>query len=612
MLNLKNYYSIILAGMCASMLWLSSCKEEESTQQLENEISLTNSGTLSVTEKDTTVVVSYEFLVATREAGEVVINATVDNLTHGTNYTTNPAESSGVITVPFQAGVSSISFEVSVIDDNANLPDGSVTFTLAEISGENAIITANASLKLTIIDNEGESITAASDETIQLGEVVFGTQSEAQEVSFTTLNIISDINAAASAGFVVSASADGTYASTASLASDATSFFVKAAPDATAALGSASGTVTLTAGEAETVFNVEAIVSDAIGVLFWAEDFDYPINDTHQSYGENGGQSYVPVSAHLRLNANYNGTNSEFTGLQGLTREGHLDTWYTQIRLRGLAMGDNPLIFDTYPGSGVGRTLRMAKDGSQTTQNNNNCDNWESKNSAIGRRFVPNGQEITEGTVYLATMIKVNAVFEEVEGGVLKNAIIMLTGDAGFVNNNAMKINVESDGAGGFHLGVSKSNDDGSVVYADKSYTLGATYAVVMKVEIKADNEGEDPNDVVSLFVFEEGSAIPPYESAELTPVAVLDQSNQDLTDVHDVVDGLETVFIREVADDWAARPVGTQVQDVEMSGIRIATSWYSLFKDKAMAMYDSESEDVLQTVKMGNDKCGGEGNQDK
>jgi hypothetical protein len=607
--------SLALALLCTSLVWLSSCEDksdEGGGGGLANEVSLSSTSELSFLETDTTVTVTYDFTIPARSAGTATISAAVVELAHGVNYTTTPAESTGVFTIDFAAGAASFSFDIVVIDDDQDLAsNGNVTFTLTEVAGEDATI-GSASVKLTIIDNEGGSITLDSEDAVLLGEVVPGTETEAKEITFTSVNILADFEATTTDGFTVSATADGTFESTATISAAATSIFVKAAPSAVAALGGLDGTVTFGSGDAKVSVDLKAVVSGAIGVLFWVEDFDYPVDDTYPSYGENGGQSYVPCSAYLRHSAVYNGTNSEFTGLTGLTREGHLDTWYTQIRMRGIPMGDNPLTFANYPGSGVGRTVHIAKDGSQTTQNNNNCDNYESKNVAIGRRFVPDGQEITEGTVYMSTMIKVNEVFEEVEGGVLKNAIIMLTGDFGFVNNNAMKLNVAHDGGAGFLFGVSKSKDDGSVVYSEESFNIGETYAVVMKVEIKPDLEGENPNDVISLFVFKDGDEIPSFETAELTPVVELNETNQDLSDVSDVTTGLETIFMREVADDFAARPVGTKVQNVEMSGIRIATSWYSLFQDKAMAMYDSQSEDELQTSKYGNDRCGGLGNIDK
>lgn len=610
MLNKKFTYPFILVLLGISIMMVSSCnKDSDSGGTLSNEVSLTNSGDITVTEKDTTITVSYEFVVPAREAGEATVNVSVEDLNYGTNYTTTPSESAGVITIPFNAEDAVFSFDIVVIDDDANLPNGKVRFELGAISGENAnISTTAASFELTILDNEGESINPDEEGATSLGEVVPGTSSDAVEVTFTTLNVVSDITATASESFTVSATVDGAYEQTATLESTATSFFVKATPAATATLGSISGTVTLTSGEAETAFDVEAIVSPEVGVLFWVEDVDYPLDDDYPAIGFNG--ALMPTSAHLRMTANYNGSNAQFTGLNGLARTGVFDTWYNQIRVRGVGMGDNPLNFTGYPGSGIGRTIATGLDGSNQNQRND-CE-FEFKNSAIARRFVDNGQEITSGNVYLSTMIKVNAVYPDAPGKTLKQAVLMLTGDATFVNVNAMKLNVDEDGNGGFKFGVSKSNDDGSVVYSEESYTLGATYVVVMKVEIKPDNEGADPNDVLSLYVFKEGDVIPNIETNAPSPVAVVNEDNQDITDVHDVTSGLETVFIREVGDAFAAGGrANIDVQEVEFSGIRVATSWFSLFKDNSEALYDSESEDELQILRYGNANCGGLGNND-
>lgn len=612
MQNKRTLYPLVLFTILSSLIWLSSCNDDDDGgTSLANEITFSDAGDLTITEKDTTIIVTYELIVPTREAGSLVIGAIVEDLTYGVNYSTSPAETTGTITIPFDAGANSVSFSITVIDDASNLPNGKVTFAISEVNGENAEFSeATTSLTLTILDNEGESIVANSDETVALGEAVPGMQSEAFEIAFTSLNIVSEISASASDGFLVGTTADGTFAAITSLEASATSFFVKASPNAAVAFGLLDGTVTLVSGEASTEFAVEVIVSSSIGVLFWVEDFDYPIDEPDASplypaYGENGfSGACVPVSAWYRLSAKYNGADATLPVVSGLERTGAMDTWYVQNRMTNLAMGDVPLTFTGYPGSVTGRTARIAFDGSQQRQNNNNCENWESKNSAVGRRFVENGSEITEGNVYFASKIKVNSVFSEADQDlVAKNAVMMLTGDNAFVGVNAMKLNIRDDGNGGFNFGVSKSGDDGSVIYGATSYSLEATYAVVFKVEIIADNEGEDPNDIVSLYVYEEGETIAAFDD-ESALEARIDASNQDI-DVHDVTSGLEIFFTREVADAFNAGGVANLgVHDVEFSGLRIGTSWNALFKDSSEALFSSVSNDPLQTIRAGNHRC--------
>jgi hypothetical protein len=609
MQNKRNAYSFLLAFLFVSILGITSCGTDEPDdggEILSNEVSLSDSGSLTVTEKDTTIVLTYNFIIATREAGSLIVNATVEDLSHGVNYTTSPAESSGVITIPFDAAATSVTLQIAVNDDSDNLPNGKVTFTLAEVTGENSSVTASSSsFELTILDNEGESIVPTSDEALALGEAVPGqAQMEAVEITFTSLNIITAIDAEATSGFVIGATADGEFTANLALAMDATSFFVKASPDATAAFGALTGTVTLSSGEATAVFSFEAIVSNAIGELFWAEYFDYPINETYPTYGDAGFTgAIVPVSARYRLAGAYNGADGSVDKITGLQRLGVFDTWYIQQRMAGIAMGDNPLSFTGYPNSGIGRTAKLALDGSNQRQRND-C-NTESKNAAIARRFAEEGSEITTGSVYFSAMVNVLEVQDETVP-VMKNAIMMLTGDVSFVNVNAMKLNVIDDGAGGYHFGVSKSSDDGSVVYGTTSYALGTTYAVVFKVKINEDLEGEDPNDVVSVYVFEEGSTIPSFEDSSLTPEARIDVTNQE-ADVHDVTSGLEIFFMREVADAFSAGGLANvHVQSVEFSGLRIATSWNALFKDMSEALYDNTSEDALQGIRYGNANCSG------
>lgn len=620
----KKFKSLLLGMSIMSVLAIMlSCNEDEdgSGGGLANEIALSGDATQAVIEGDgtTEVTVTYNFTIGARAAGSATINATTDNLTYGTNYTTDPAESSGVITVAFAEAAESVSFTITIIDDQVNLPDGSVTFTLASIEGEDSDVSATAAtFTLSIQDNEGESVNSESDETVSFDEVVPGTNSDPKELKFTSLNVVSDMTATASEGFEVSNAQDGTYAATATLASTATSVFVRVAPDASAALGELTGTVTITVGDVSEEFSVSAIVSSVVGELFWADNFDYPIDDTYPAYldtyptsyaaNETGQQNWgiIPVSAKYRAAAAYNGSDASVPVITGLARTGVFDTWYTGLRLRSVAMGDGPLSLTGYPGSGVGRTARLALDYSNQSQKAN-CNNegaFLSKNTFMARRFVDDGNEITSGNLYFSAMVKVNEVFDE-STSTLKNAVFMLTGDATFVGTNAMKLNIKNDGAGGYNFGVSKSGDDGSVVYGSTSYTLGQTYAVILKVEIKEDLEGADPNDVLSVFVFKEGDTIPSFEDDDLTPEAEVNETNQDLTDVHDVTSGLEIFYFREIGDVFSAGGIDqVEIHDVEFSGVRVATSWSSLLKDASQALYDNQSDDDLQTMMYGQAGC--------
>jgi len=604
-----------------SLMTLAGCGDDDETGGgIANEIGLSGSAEQSVIEGDgtTTVSVSYSFAAVTRNAGSVTINAIADNLTYGVNYTTDPAESSGAISITFPVGAASVSFDITVIDDDLNLPDGSVTFTLAAIDGEDADISATAaSFTLNIQDNEGESITPVSEEVVELGDVVPGTSSEPAEVTFTTLNIVSDMTATASTGFEVSDAVDGTYAATTTLSPTATSAFVRASPEAGSANGELTGTVVFSVADVSVEVNVRAVIASAVGQLFWVENFDYPTDATYPAYmdtypvmGDQTNWGIVPVSAKFRATAPYNGTDGTSSGT-GLERTGVFDTWYTANRLTGIAMGDGPLSLTGYPGSGMGRTVRLALDYANqrtrpSTAASNPCASegeFSAKNSVLVRRFVDNGEEITSGNVYFSAMIKVNELFDEATP-TLKNAVMMLTGDAAFVNNNAMKVNVQKAGAG-FNFGVSKSSDDGPVQYGSTEYTIGETYAIVFKVEIKEDLAGDPPNDIVSLYVFKEGDAIPSFEDGAVTPEAQVDETNQDAVDAHDVVDGLETFYCREVADvNGAGGPANIAVHDVEFSGVRVGTSWSALFLNDGDALYDSNSGDDLQAQNYGWPNC--------
>ncbi|MEM9895003.1 MAG: hypothetical protein AAF789_01425 [Bacteroidota bacterium] len=608
----------ILFLLGASMTVFTSCgNDDNGNVTIANEITLSGDPSLTVVEGDETssITVTYNFAAPSRSAGTVSITATSDDLTHGTNYTTEPAEENNVITVSFSEGDASLSFIINIIDDQLNLPDGSVTFAPTSFTGEAVDIPASGvSFTLTVQDNEGESITPESLEVVQLGEVIPGTNSTAQEIAFSTINIVGTISAMASTDFEVSDAVDGTFGTSASLDATATSVFVRASPEAAAALGAITGTLTLSAGDASVDIDLSAFTAESVGTLFWAEYFDYPIDETYPAYSNDypkfGSESIsswgiVPVSSVFRAAAAYNGADGSLSGT-GLQRAGFLDTWYTANRQRSVAMGNGPLAVSGYPGSGTGRTALLALDYSNQSERNDCRDDgaFLSKNTFIARRFVENGSEITSGEVYLSAMIRVNSLGDEATP-TLKNAIMMLTGDASFVNKNAMKINIQDDGSGGFNFGVSKSSDDGSAVYGNTSYTIGTTYAVVLKVEIEEDFEGQDPNDVLSLYVFADGETIPDFEDTSvLAPEVQTDQAYNQNIDVFDVdTDGLEIFYTREVGDVFNAGGLDNiDMHGVEFSGIRVATSWTSLFLGSPL--YDNVSADPQQTFMHGNLNC--------
>lgn len=614
--NSSRLWALILT---AAVLVVGCKDDDDSSGGIANEIALAGPAEVSVVEGDgtSTVEVTYSFAAAARNAGSVTVNVVTENLAYDVNYSTTPVESGGSIPITFVAGDESISFTIAIIDDEANLPDGSATFTLASIEGENANISEIASVfKLNIQDNEGESITFTSEETVQLCDVIPGTNSDVKEVTFETLNVVSDMTATASAGFQVSSTMDGEYAATATIAADATSVFVRASPDASATFGELTGTLQISVSDVSAEVAVRAVVSEIVGQLIWAENFDYPTDDTYPAYEDTYPDAYsqinwgtLPVSAIYRANGAYNGSDPTVTVQTGLERSGSLDTWYVGNRLVGIAMGNGPLTFSGYPDSGVGRTAKLGMDYSNqrskpSTAGVDPCSfegAWSSKNSLMVRRIAENGSEITSGNLYVSALITVNELFDE-NTPVLKNAVFMLTGDGSFVNENAMKLNIQKTSASTFNFGVSKSGDDGTVVYGTTEYNINTTYAVVLKLEINEDAVGADPNDVLSVYVFEDGSLVS-FEDPSLTPEATITNSGE--IDIHDVSTGIETFFFREVADvNGAGGASNIAVHDLEFSGIRIATTWSSLFKEAGAALYDNQSDDILQTKNYGQTNC--------
>ena len=133
--------ALLLSALFLTFTVFISCKKNDEGMLLANEISLVGEAAFTVLESDTDITVTYEFAVPARKDGSATISVQATDLTYGVNYTTSPAEEDGEIILDFEEDDAELSFVITIIDDNLNLPNGTVEFSLASIDGEEADFT---------------------------------------------------------------------------------------------------------------------------------------------------------------------------------------------------------------------------------------------------------------------------------------------------------------------------------------------------------------------------------------------------------------------------------------------------------------------------------------
>jgi hypothetical protein len=110
----------------------------------------------SVPENEATgIVVTLPLSSPALDAGSVEVTITSANATYSTNYTTNPAATNNVITLPVATNDESLSFTVLPVDDVVDNDNYVITFTISNATGA-VIIGTNTTYELTIIDNDDE------------------------------------------------------------------------------------------------------------------------------------------------------------------------------------------------------------------------------------------------------------------------------------------------------------------------------------------------------------------------------------------------------------------------------------------------------------------------
>jgi hypothetical protein len=154
--------------------------------------------------------------------------------------------------------------------------------------------------------------------------------------------------------------------------------------------------------------------------------------------------------------------------------------------------------------------------------------------------------QVSADQVYLWVMIKVAGA--QYYGDYFLG---LMTADQ---SNTTARIYAKSASENGFYLGVGKGSEEPA--YSSTELTYGLTYLLVLKYEFKT---GSSTNDIMRLFIFQPGSAVPEDEpvTATLGPYTAT-----SVTDVANV----SSVLLRQGAS-WMA-------PSVFVDGLAISTSW--------------------------------------
>lgn len=127
------------------VLSLASCSSDDNNAAEVNGVAFATTS-LNLTAEETPVVIN--FATATASAGSVTVSYTETAVVTGTDYTTLPAATTGKIVVPFEKGVSSVSFTFKKLKEAIEGEVKNVVFTISAnsinaILGENKTVQVN-------------------------------------------------------------------------------------------------------------------------------------------------------------------------------------------------------------------------------------------------------------------------------------------------------------------------------------------------------------------------------------------------------------------------------------------------------------------------------------
>jgi len=505
--------------------------------------------------------------------GTVVFTIAETGVAYGTNYTTDPAASNGEIAIAYEAGATSVSFTLSIIDDEVLSGNGTLKIAFKEVQSEEAFNDFSYAYTLTIVDDEVAQINLSATE-LNVPASVQGSEGDPVELTFEKLNISGDVTATTTGNFKVSNAVDGTYGSSAIVSG--TSVFVKFSAGKSDPLGEVTGeTLTLKANGAQDV--TVALKSSVLdnGILYFAEYFS---TDPYVN-----SQYYIPVR-------------TDFVGHPNMSDYpiDALNAWVMGNTNAVMTEKGGALSLAGYPGPIEGTTVAsiiVDEDQGNTILKATDCTPKADRNAIISRRFAQDG-EITSGTIILGALVNVEEILDD---ATVQES--MAYGFGKFNTAGCAKIYIRNDGTTSkFHVGVGVNvegaqNDDTDISYTSGSYDINKTYAIIYSYTfVDGDN-----NDILKLWVTDSESELSNLGSVTPTLEVV---SNVDLDPSGAGMNGFTHFVIREKADQAGS------LNRFLISGIRVATTFSALFGSSPLI--DSNPTIPLRDAKVIPDECAG------
>lgn len=459
----------------------------------------------------------------------IVLNVTLGTgVVYGEDFVSNPPLNNATIEIPVSRGESEVSFTMTTIDNE--IIDGNKTVTLRVGSSVEGLIPGERNtLFFNIIDTD-----VAPDpeiffnvDLLEFGDVIQLQESEALSYELSKISIESDIDILAPEGFLVGKELDGDFSESITFSDEEfedgkVTVFVKFSPSLTN-IGSTTGLIVHTTEDAMGLASMpvigNAVENPDVNTIQWIENFDYT----------GGWLPNVPNSSSTSTN-------------QAVS----IDEWVSvRFNRDGIALVDEPLIFDGYPGSGIGKSIRLFHDGTTATDDN------FSRNLANYVISDANDNIISEfRTTYVSFLVNLE---ESVLNG--RSSPVNLgnwnpNGSGFTLFNTRVIIDVQQGRAGSLGL---QYPDPPSTIFQEGAIEVGKTYLIVLKNE-RIDGTG---NDRSSVYLFEQGDEIPAQEPQPLISVVT-----------SGVERDMEVVIIEEVQSRNKMR----------IDGLRVANTWRDLF----------------------------------
>ncbi len=124
------FKSTLSAVAIGGLMFFSSCKEDP---ELPDNIVAFQSTELGITEAETDLDITITLSREATEAAEVEISVEEIGLEYGVDYTTTPAASASIITLPVAAGSTEVTFKVTKVEDALFDGDESLVFTIIDV-----------------------------------------------------------------------------------------------------------------------------------------------------------------------------------------------------------------------------------------------------------------------------------------------------------------------------------------------------------------------------------------------------------------------------------------------------------------------------------------------